>query len=97
MVIDGETGKAMRKNPETGELTAFTSEEKERLAMTIIEICLFIFARYVSSISASEIERYRKRIQDNLLDKKGSDGVPEAALLPLTKVARTIANKLATG
>ena len=46
VTVDKKTGLAMRIDAE-GNVVPLSEDEKERLAFIIIEICLFIYAKYV--------------------------------------------------
>lgn len=88
ITIDKETGYAMKLV--NGKLEHLTDEEKEKLSFIIIDICLMIFAKHAKVASKSILDDYKKKIRSNL-------GTPDQALLPLLKVANTIANKITQG
>jgi hypothetical protein len=64
--------------------------ERERVAFVIIEVCLYIFAKQVQSISEAQLEDLRTKIRNNFGDTNED-------LLPLLKVSNNIANKLIQG
>lgn len=57
------------KLDENGQLIQLTTEEKSRVAILIIEICLFIYARMAKSVTEERIEELRKKIQDTYDDE----------------------------
>lgn len=88
MQIDRDSGRAVKITPE-GEVVELTDAEKEQLSFVVIEILLYIYAKYVKAASKGVIENFRSKIKGNLNDDSSS--------LPLIKVANTLANKLTTG
>ena len=65
-------------------------DEREQAAKIIIEICLFVLSKQIKSISEQMLSKYRSQIQENFGDK-------DEDLIPLLKVANSIANKLSQG
>lgn len=90
LTVDKKTGVAM-KIESNGEVIPLTDDERERAAYIVIELCLFIYTKHVKTISEKELERYREAIKDNITVDN------EEMLLPLLKVANTVANKLLQG
>jgi len=89
VVVDKTTGLAMKVD-EQGQVVPLDEYERERVAFIIIELCLYILAKQISSISEGEVESLRTKIRENF-------GDTDDDLLPLLKVANNIANKLIQG
>lgn len=61
VTVDKKTGLAM-KIDEDGNVYPLTDEEKERMSFIVIEICLFIYAKYVKEATQLQLDKYREKI-----------------------------------
>lgn len=68
IVIDKTTGLAMKLDA-NGQLVELTDAEKSRVAVLIIEICLFIYTRIAKVVSEEKIEELRKQIKETYDDE----------------------------
>lgn len=92
LTVDKKTGHAMKVG-EDGDVIPLTEDESASVAKVIIEICLYIYATHVKAVSEHQLEKYRAKIKENMKDPEDESD----ELLPLLKVANTIANKMISG
>lgn len=88
IIVDRFSGRAQKLLPD-GTVAELEDAEKERLAKIVIELCLYIYARQAKTVSETRLEDLRKKLASNVGDEDG--------LLPLFKIANTIANKVTMG